>query len=162
MQTKKEHRAYHAAYMKVWMAKQKEDGLCVECKQLAEPDRIRCAHHLKMDVKKNRTQRARWLAVGKCGGCGKEKPAGGNFCRDCAAKARNRQQEYYAGNTEKCWIAAGKVKAKNKAVGLCNCGREREEADMKCCITCRLRDMAPTMYGLGNRSSFGNKTKEGQ
>ena len=65
------------------------------------------------------------VALGLCLVCWKRRPREENkICDDCITKGNNRRNERQIRNIEK---------------GLCHCGKERENPELKNCLRCRRR-----------------------
>ncbi len=77
----------HRLYMREWITRRREQGLCYSCNTPVVPNRRRCAKHLAQTAKRAKKYKRQRLERGLCVGCGTRKPQSGyKNCRRCLDK----------------------------------------------------------------------------
>ena len=93
-----EAKEYNRIQQRYRTAKHKILGLCVTCSEPAEPGKVQCARHLKVNTESAIRIRKQRIANNICINCGGTTPAtpGRQYCESCALKEKADRRERIA------------------------------------------------------------------
>lgn len=139
-------------------AKNRANGMCVDCTKPASDAKLRCADHVLINVERERKRRKRLLAESKCRRCGHaDRLPGYTSCHECIAierrayRARKVASDRFSGKCIDCalpslegrprcrkhtdmrLIVSNRFKAKQKANrGCTHCAKPAEAGRVQC------------------------------